>query len=231
MSQEHHQSGQVSPKSSKPRADWEAIELQYRAGIKTSRVIGEEFGVSHTMVNRKAKELGWTRDLSAKIQAKADAMVARSEVSRDVSKERLETEKAIVDAGAEAIVRVRLTHRKDIRRGQAIIQSLYDELELTCGPENAAMVAELGELMREPDDRGQDKRNEVYQKLMSLPGRIKAAKELGEALKSLIGLEREAYSINSEPPAPPAETVADAIDVLAARYGKVRAKLEAIHGA
>lgn len=93
------------------------------------------------------------------------------------------------------------------------------------------MVAELGELMREPDERGQDKRNEVYQKLMSLPGRVKAAKELGEALKSLIGLEREAYSINAEPPAPPAETVADAIDVLAARYGTVRAKLEAIRAA
>ena len=48
--------------------DWERIELDYRAGIKTLRQIAEENGISHVAINKRAKRDGWTRDLSAKIQ-------------------------------------------------------------------------------------------------------------------------------------------------------------------
>ncbi len=47
--------------------------------------------------------------------------------------------------------------------------------------------------MLEPDDKGQDKLNEIYHKVISMPERVKSVKALSEALKNLIGLERQAY--------------------------------------
>jgi len=45
-------------------ADWERIELDYRAGIKTLRQIADEHGITHGAVNKRAKRDGWERDLS-----------------------------------------------------------------------------------------------------------------------------------------------------------------------
>ncbi len=39
------------PVSSSP--DWEAIELDYRAGIKTLRQIAGEHGITHDAVNKR----------------------------------------------------------------------------------------------------------------------------------------------------------------------------------
>ena len=35
--------------------DWEKIELDYRAGIKTMRQIADENGITHGAVNKRAK--------------------------------------------------------------------------------------------------------------------------------------------------------------------------------
>ena len=47
--------------------DWEKIEGDYRAGVKTLREIAEERGITHGAINKRAKRDGWTRDLTAKI--------------------------------------------------------------------------------------------------------------------------------------------------------------------
>lgn len=51
--------------------DWERIELDYRAGIKTLRQIADEHGISHVAINKRAKRDDWTRDLSARTKANA----------------------------------------------------------------------------------------------------------------------------------------------------------------
>lgn len=50
--------------------------------------------------------------------------------------------------------------------------------------------------MFNPDDKGQDKLNEIYHKVISMPERVKSVKALSDALKNLIGLERQAYDID-----------------------------------
>lgn len=177
--------------------DWEAVEIQYRAGIRSLKDIGGEFGVSDAAIIKRAKRDSWSRDLKAKIQAKADAKVSAAMVSAEVSALTKVTERQVIEANADAIVRIRLSHRKDISRSRSVVMSLLDELELTCGPENAALLAEFGEVMRSEDDKGQDKRNDLYQKLMSLGGRAKTMKDLGDSLKTLVGLEREAFGLES----------------------------------
>ena len=56
--------------------DWEAIERAYRAGLLSIREIASAHEVSHTAINKRAKRDGWERDLSEKIQAKAEALVS-----------------------------------------------------------------------------------------------------------------------------------------------------------
>ena len=190
-----------NPKPAAP--DWERIELDYRAGLLSLREIAEMHpGVSHMTIARMAKRNGWARDLSAKIHAKADDLVTRQAVTVAVTANGDVTERQVIDAGAAAIVQVRLSHRADIRRSRAIVMSMLDELELTCGPENAALLAELGELMYEPDERGQDKRKDLFDKLLSLNGRSVTMKNLAESLKGMVALEREAFSLNAAPTGP-----------------------------
>ena len=179
------------------KTDWEAIERDYRVGILSSREIATAHGISHTAINKRAKAESWVRDLKAKIQAKAEAEVSRRAVSTEVSKERQATEKQIVDANAEAITRIRLSHRADVQRSRGIVMRLLDELEVQTGAENVVLLEELGELMRRPDDKGQDKLNDLYQKIISLPGRAKTMKDLGETLRVLIALERQAFGLDA----------------------------------
>ena len=55
----------------KPVIDWERIEVDYRAGIKTLRDIAQEHGITHGAITKRSKRDDWVRDLTAKIQAKA----------------------------------------------------------------------------------------------------------------------------------------------------------------
>lgn len=187
-----------TPAGGKAAPDWERIELDYRAGIKTLRQIAEEHGITHGAVNKRAKASGWERDLSAKIQAKADALVSKAMVSSEVSADTKKKEQAVVEANAQAVADVRIAHRKDIQHARSITTALLTELEHQAGPENAQLLEQLGELMRKPDEKGQDKLNELYQKIISLPGRAKTMKDLGESLRVLVALERQAYGIKDD---------------------------------
>lgn len=176
--------------------DWEAVSRDYRAGILSTRELGALYGVSHTAINKRAKAEGWERDLKAQILAKAEAEVSRRAVSTEVSKERQASERQVVEANADAIVRIRLSQRADIQRSRAIVMRLLDELEQQTGPDNAALLAELGEVLRKEDEKGQDKLNDLYQKVISLPGRAKTMKDLGESLRVLVLLERQAFGLD-----------------------------------
>lgn len=190
-------------KAAKPTApDWERIELDYRAGIKTLRQIADEHGISHGAINKRAKRDGWERDLAAKIQAKADALVSKAAVSKPVSTETRAAEREVIEANANAIADVRLAHRRDIQRTRSITMSLLDELEHQTGAENVYLLEQLGELLRSEDDKGQDRLNDLYQKIISLPGRAKTMKDLGESLRVLVALERQAFGLDDKDNAP-----------------------------
>ena len=178
--------------------DWERIELDYRAGVLTLRQIGTAHGITHGAVTKRAKRDGWERDLAAKIQAKADALVSKAVVSKLVSTGTSVSERQVVEANALAIADVRLAHRSDINRTRSITMSLLYELECQTGADNVAMLEQLGELMRSEDDHGNDRLNDLYQKIVSLPGRAKTMKDLGESLRVLVALERQAFGLDDK---------------------------------
>lgn len=175
--------------------DWEAVERDYRAGLLSVREIASTCNVSHVAIHKRAKRDGWTRDLAAKIKAKADSLVNTQVVNTEVNKERALTEKGIVDANAQVIASVRMAHRTDIGRSRRLTNKLLEELEGMT--EENGTIRELISQLKDGDD-APTAMLELAQKMASLPNRSKIMKELSETMKTLIGLERQAYNLESE---------------------------------
>lgn len=183
--------------SEEKKIDWEKIESEYRAGILSLREIAALHGnVNHVAIARKAKKENWVRDLSEKIHSRAEELVTKRAVTDDVTEKRAVSDKAVVEANAEVIARIRLGHRKDIARSRNVAMELLGEIEAQTI--NAQLFEELGEMLRSDDEKGVDKRNDLYMKVISSSGRIDSMKKLSDTLKTLIGLEREAYGLASE---------------------------------
>ncbi|WP_057524892.1 hypothetical protein [Salmonella enterica] len=181
------------------KPDWEAIETAYRAGVMSLREIASHHGISEGAIRKRAKRDDWSRDLNARIQQKADDLVRKQEVRKTVRTKTELTERVLIEVTAEVIASVRMEHRGDIRRARELTNTLFDELGAQCA--DVVALEQLGDIMFDPDDKGRDRLNETYQKVISLPSRVKSLKDLSDSLKTLIGLEREAWSIGavSEP--------------------------------
>lgn len=186
-------------KPAKPQPDWEKIEVEYRCGLSSVREIAAKHGVSHPAILKRAKREEWPRDLSAKIKAKAEALLVTTEtVTTEVTAETKADEKAVVDANAAAIVRVRLAHRTDIARARDLAMKLLTELEQTA--EATPLIERLEALVASDvgaDEKARAQRTAALQKMLELPTRTATMKALAETMTKLIGLEREAYSLET----------------------------------
>jgi len=177
--------------------DKEALQAQFEAGTLSLRELSKQFGMDpkkgHVQIKRLADREGWTQDLSAKIQAKAEQKLAKQALTKEQQQAPRIADRLIIEANAEAIVQVRMRHRTDISKGMALTLKLMDELEHHT--DNQELLEQLGHLMYQPDKNGKDRLNEIYQAVISLPERLKSNKALSETMKNYIALEREAYGI------------------------------------
>jgi len=174
------------------------------------REIGAKHGITEGAIRKRAKKDGWTRDLAAKVKAKAEELVRKELVRAEVRKESAtETETIAVEARVQA--RIRLTQRKDVGRARDLATKLLEELEAQT--HDIELMQNLGEIMASPDRSGSDKKlAEAYSKAISLGGRVSTMKALSETLRNLIALEREAYGMNDLPPGNPAGELGDMTD-------------------
>lgn len=186
------------------KIDYDRIERGWRAGILSPRQLAaayeEETGqkVSHAAIIKHFTKLGIPRNLAEKIKAKSDAMVTQAMVTEQVTPVTIKRDQEIIEDAATQLTYVRLSQRKDIQRSRKIAMSLFDELEMMVGQENVKLLEMLGELMWSPDDKGNDKVNDLYMKIISMPGRVKSMKDLSDTLKTLIALERQAFGLDDE---------------------------------
>lgn len=192
------------PATKPPRArvDWDALAPHYRAGIRSLKDIGAEFEVSDAAIIKHAKKEGWTRDLKGKIKAKADAKVSAATVSAEVSAQTKITEALTVEVESTVLARVRLAHRSDIGKGRALAMKLLSELEHQT--EHQELYEQLADLLAPIDDEQSERAKErsiklrqAFERATSLPGRTKTMKDLADTLRTLVGLEREAYGLSS----------------------------------
>jgi len=152
------------------QVDWEGVERDYSAGLLSLREIGDKYGVSEGLVRRKATQNEWNRDLSKKIQDKADSLVRKESVRSSVRTEKA-SEKEVIEANAQAIVNVKLKHRTSIGRLNSVVDSLLAEIEVL----------------------NKDKSVE------NLPMRVDLTKKLSDTLKTSIDKERQAFGIVDAP--------------------------------
>lgn len=187
--------------------DWAKIEADYRAGVKSLRQVAGEYGITEGAIRKRAKKEEWTRDLKAKIRSRADDIVRRDALHETLVRKnevrKLERvaycvpEREIVEANAEQQVLIRREQRSDITRGRRLLTRVLVELEEQM--DNLPVLQDLGEIMLNPDEKGQDKLNEAYRRVISLGGRIGNLKTVAETMKTLVPLERQAFGIEDRP--------------------------------
>ncbi len=188
------------------KVDYDRIEPLWRAGLLSPRQIAEAYTketgepLSHAAVIKHFTKRGIPRDLSAKIRAKAEELVTRAVVTESVTPEARLSEKQIVDGNANAVAAVLISQQADIRKGRAITQSLFAELEsLVADPGVFEQLADLMDKSDDGEDGGRsraDKLNEIYRKVISMPGRVDSAKKLVETLEKLVKMERQAFGLD-----------------------------------
>lgn len=178
----------------KKNIDRVRLGVDYRAGVKSLRTMGKEYGLSASRISQLAAEEGWERDLSIKIREKVKVKLNKSILNSEGEQCLVSTEKEVVDANAEMQLNIILGERALIVRLRELVKLLLKELEETTG--NPEEFVKLGELMEKPDTKGIDKLNEIYHRVIAMPQRVDSLKKLAEVLKTLIGLERQAFNID-----------------------------------
>lgn len=169
--------------------DRKQLEVEYRAGIKSLRALGSEFGLSGARIAQIAEKENWTRDLKARIHAATEAKLNNAILDVKLDVDKVEREERVVDASANLQAGTVLEQRGRIGK----LSTLSDKLteELLHETENLELYEQLGELMHAPDDKGKDKLNEIYKKVINSGSRIGSFRSLIESQKTLIGLQRQ----------------------------------------
>lgn len=181
----------------KRKIDWEAIEREYRAGRMSLREIGKSYGLSDTAIRKRALRDGWDRDLSAKVAARAEALVRKHAVCAEVRSSQKASEREQLEASAEALKDVLLGHRADIRKAREVVKALLQRLEGVAGADDASIQA-LIIAVGQNDPAGA----RGLAKILGLPNLVGSVKGLTDALKTVIGLERQAFGLKDGAEAP-----------------------------
>jgi transposase-like protein len=166
-----------------PRYDWEAIERDYVAGQISIREIARQHGCNDAAIHRKARRLGWERDLSAVVRKTVRSKLARSGVSSARVSKRKVSDKEIIEQAAERGAQVVSLQRKDI----ASLRELEEQLiaELKDGPKKLYITQYQGEIVSK----------EVS---LTVAERAQAANNLANVQHKRIALERQAYNLDDD---------------------------------
>ncbi|MDP1774255.1 MAG: hypothetical protein Q8L15_18460 [Methylobacter sp.] len=176
----------------KKDVDWQEIEREYRANIRSLRDIASQYEISEALIRRKAKTMLWVRDVSAKISARAQDILIKESVRNDGVRAGVRTEERdIIESAAQLQVAIIREHRRDITRYRSLCENLLQEIELQTGEK--ITFDQLGEIMASGDESSMDR---IYKKVLSTGSRVDSVKKLVDTLKVLIGLERQAFGLS-----------------------------------
>lgn len=185
----------------KKPTDWERIEADYRAGVLSVREIANNHDLTEGAIRKRAKRDEWSRDLAAKVRARAEELVRREEVRKAGTRpQETYSDKEIVDVNGGMVASIQLGQRKDISQARTLSMALLGELEDQTV--DRALFVQVGELLGGSGDESilPEKMVEMYQAVIGLPERTKTMKALAETLQKLITLEREAYGLQAGEP-------------------------------
>lgn len=199
-----HHAPTDAPDAPAARADWEAVERDYRTGKYSSRELAAMHGCSHTQVTRRAKAGKWERDLRGVIRQAASVAVIRQEVANRQRQSVIDSEGArkvpptidTVMVAAEIAKDVILRHRSDLQRTRDTSMRLLLELE-ACAmqPEH---VETLARVMGGDDDAAVAEARKAITRALGIGSRITGVKALADALVKLQVAERLAFDLDAD---------------------------------
>lgn len=177
----------------KRRTDWDAVERDYRTGRFTLRELETKYEVNNSTISRRADKHGWTQDLSTAIKQATNAKLIQSIVAAECSTAQQNAADTVL-AAAEVNKQVILGHRKGLQELTSVKRTLLDQIQ-----QAAALLpdlAEVIEMVRNPDDNGIDRANDALRKAMSRSALVDDLKKLADVDEKVRKGEREAFGLD-----------------------------------
>ena len=172
--------------------DWDAVERDYRTGKFTTRELGAKHGVSHVAIHNRAKSKQWQQDLTEHIRQATNAKLTAALVNKEVNTS-YQAVNAVVEIAAEVNAQIIQKHRAGLQRLTEVKETLLRQVEQAAI--NLPELAEVIEMVRNPDENGQDKANDALKKALSRTALVDDLKKLAEIDERVRKGEREAHNI------------------------------------
>lgn len=177
------------------KADIQALERDYRTGKFTLRELEAKHGVNNGTIARWAAKNGWTQDLTDAIKQATNSRLIAAMVQQECSAAQQGAAETVLIA-AEVNTQVIMGHRKGLNRLTRIKERLLDHIEQTV--ENLPDLAEVIEMVRNPDENGIDRANDALRKALGRSAAVDELKKLAEVDEKVRKGEREAFNISSD---------------------------------
>ena len=177
------------------RVDWDAVERDYRTDTLTLRELAAKHGVTHTTISRRAEREGWQKDLTEAIRQATNTRLINETVQQKCTTAHQNATDTVLVA-AEVNTQVILRHRTGLGRLTAIKEKLLGQIEQAV--EQMPDLAEVIEMVRQPDDNGIDRANDAMRKAMGRGALVDDLKKLTEVDERIRKGEREAFGLDDE---------------------------------
>lgn len=204
----------------KDTIEWDLVERDWRAGVKSQALISKEYGVSRAAMQKRFDKLGITRDLGGKVRSAAATKVAQT-VAEQAAPQSFTaspaSERDIIEANAAMQSQIILQHRSDIQRSRRLSMALLNELEQQT--DHLDLIEQLQDALHDPDDKGLARRLELLERLTSLGSRAGTMKSLADTLRSLVALERQAFGLDEKSDEDSGNGIEDAIKRVEEKHG------------
>lgn len=175
--------------------DWDAVELEYRAGVLPLSVMAQRHGVTVSKITSTAKRYNWgeRQKVSPATEAQAHALANKIEsvppkfpidsilVPGDVEMDQVQSS-----------VEVLLSHRTSLRRMRKVADKMLTELESAVNGERPTVT------LHDYNDSGESmKPIAPFSVVMSEKTPADLLEKLSRVMVRLVGLERQAFGLDT----------------------------------
>jgi hypothetical protein len=180
------------------RIDWEPIEKEIRLSQKSLRTIAKQYKITAGAISKRMKSRNIVRDKSEEVRKRTNAALITIGNKNGNTDGNTPTESDI-DNVVKANIEIITGHRKQIAKGRQITELLFNQLHEAA--ENRIEIED--DITADTTGDGEGNTKGSYQrrlrmlKAVSLPGHASTMRDLSQALKNLIPLERIAFNLDA----------------------------------
>ena len=175
-----------------PRIDWKKAERLYRQGLLFNVEIARQCNATESSIRSKAKEKGWTKDLTHDMRTKARIKMVENLAQYADPNKVLDGmhDEQITEEAARTQVNVVREHQQTLKQGHGLTVRMLNELDAT--------TAYMGELQQLITSTVAPMRQEALRRAVSLGQRATIMRDLATAARLWVQMERQAFSIVDE---------------------------------